>query len=116
MRAGARKERWTCKDNRIVGRDASQLLAEINLGAENSPAWIAFKNSLTATGNIWYNAAKRQVFKLFGWSLEERIVDFPEWQAITGQDANSASTNPQFPQAGLSPILTQKHTATMGGD
>jgi hypothetical protein len=89
-------ERWTLKENEIMGKDASQLLIELNLGGSSAPAWLAFKAGLRAEQNVWYNSAAQKVFKLFGWSLEERKVDFHGWQAITEQDQNSVFTDPLF--------------------
>jgi hypothetical protein len=87
---------WTLQDNDIVGKDASQLLLEINLGGADSQAWTTFVDSLTSEENVWYNPASHNVFKVFGWSIQEKQVDFTEWQAITGQDLDSVFANPQF--------------------
>lgn len=82
--------RWLLKNNEITGEKAGQLLIEVNLGGSTSPAWIAFKNSLTADNNLWASSVTSQPFRIFGWSVEARNVDAHEWRAITGQDVNSS--------------------------
>jgi parallel beta-helix repeat protein len=89
-------ERWAIRDNDIVGKSASQLLLEVNLGGAASQTWTRFKNSLVAGKNLWYNPALPNGFQVYGWSAEVKNVDFSGWKSISGKDSDSVFTAPQF--------------------
>src|SRR5262249_30447982 len=89
-------EQWAIRDNDIVGKTASQLLLEVNLGGASAQPWTRFKNSLTAGKNLWYNSAIPNAFRVYGWSAEVKNVDFSGWKSISGKDSDSVFTPPQF--------------------
>jgi len=71
---------WRLRDNIIVGRDARQLLIELD-DIGSTP----FVKSLIQEGNLWYNPANTRVFKLLGKDME-----FADWQNLTGRDSKSS--------------------------
>lgn len=72
-----RMAEWTLRNNTIVSHDPGQLLIDI-------PPWQHFLRSLTGEGNLWYNPAQSQVFK-----VGRSTLDFSGWQGIIGRDVGS---------------------------
>jgi hypothetical protein len=52
----------------------------------NSSDWSAFANSLTASGNRWYDPAMSSSFKV----VNGKMVNLTGWQSATGTDYNSS--------------------------
>jgi len=85
-------ERWTLRDNSVVGSDPNQLVFGTGL---RSNMWEVFRSSLSSDRNRWHNGALAQPFQVAG----GRRLDFAGWQTHTGQDRNSQWVAAGIPDA-----------------
>jgi parallel beta-helix repeat protein len=84
-----KSERWTFKNNTIVGLDSGPLVFKTTL----SPAsWKHFVDTLTSDGNVWFNPNRANVFQVAG----ALLLDYKAWSSTTGRDVSSIFADPQF--------------------
>jgi parallel beta-helix repeat protein len=84
-----KSERWTLKNNTIVGLDSGPFVLKTTL----SPAsWEHFVATLTSDSNLWFNANRSDVFQVAGAIL----LDLKAWRSTTSRDLGSIFADPQF--------------------
>jgi hypothetical protein len=77
-------EKWTLRQNTIVGTDAAPTLADI---ANSS----AFFKTFVAGGNVWFSPKKSGVF-----IIDDKGADLKGWQSASHQDADAQFVDPRF--------------------
>ena len=77
---------WTLRNNVIVGVNATQDALDFN-------GWRHFLDTLRASGNLYFNPAKRDVFTVSGLSM-----NLDAWQNATGQDLDALFADPRLEQ------------------
>jgi Right handed beta helix region len=71
---------------------ANQLLLKLNF--VSTTALNRFFNTLTSSGNTWYNPGQTGVFQWYVTGSGTQTKDFAEWQAASRQDLNSSFSPP----------------------
>lgn len=77
-------ENWKWNDNVIAGTKAEQILI-------NTQPWEFFFKTLSCSKNLYYNPENEKVFR-----IGALLLDFKEWQKLSGQDLDSVFSDPKF--------------------
>jgi hypothetical protein len=87
-------EHWVLSGNIVVAGDAKEMLYEA-LGQSN-PALGTFLSTLKSDGNVWFNPGTPRTFQIDPGAPGEqaKVVNFSQWQSITGQDKMSKFGSP----------------------
>ncbi len=82
-------ERWTLRQNIIVGTDAAPRLVQIgnSVGANKN----LFLSTLVSDENAWFSPKESEAF-----NVNQKAENFSAWQTGSKQDATSRFVDPQF--------------------
>ncbi len=88
-----RTQSWTLCGNAFVGLDPGQFLVSL-------PDWDFFRNTLRSSRNVYWSPRGHNAVWLRTSHLTGRALDLAGWQKASGQDADSAFTDPRFTDPG----------------
>jgi hypothetical protein len=74
-------ENWTLLDNTVLNSAPGAPLVRLTL---SSSPWETFVTTLVAGRNLWHDATGEAAFQ-----LGEQVLNFAQWQQMTGQDLTS---------------------------
>ena len=97
----ATSDHWVLSQNTIVGADAKQFVYGSLRLTHQAPS--TFLNTLKSDGNIWFNPEILDAFQIDPGAADHpaKILNFAQWQSITGQDKLSRFAPPDSSPAAL---------------